>query len=181
MEGKILRIRILLASIGLALSTPSMADVFELNNIDVPGARAIGNSFTTVGTKTDYYNVSIGQAADAGALIFELDLSSLLNIDITSISLAGGPSFAVLGSAGLFDFGIIAAGSYTMQIVANVTGINSLVRSSPLGFVSYGGVLGFTRAPVSSVPEPASLLLFGIGLLAIARHVKYRAGLPTHS
>jgi len=174
-----MKFRSLFAAALLVVAVPSMASVIvstdNLGALSVPGIAGIGNDFSSAGTYQDNYNFTIGQAATAGGLILELDLSSKLDIDVTEVKLTstGGGIFAPDFSPTLYNFGTLGAGSYTLSIFSTVT----LDSTRGSGSVGYAGLLtlGSVRGGGStSVPEPGMLALFGIGLVGVALTMRRR-------
>jgi hypothetical protein len=153
------RVGYLLALLVLAASTPAMSanctQTFSLGTIGVPSVTGIGDSFGTPGSFVDCYNFTLGASGNVTDLVFTLDpLLNKLDIDLTSIVLSTG-SLVVSGA------------------VARAAGLWNL----PVG---YAGVL-IATGPGSSVPEPGTLALFGIGLLGVAFATRRRATKYRHS
>lgn len=158
--------RMLASTLLLAfVAAPSMADDFNLGPLAVPSTTSFGNQFWSAGNYVDNYTFSISQAAAASGLIVELDpWWNLLDLNVTSVSLSGVGTFAATGP---MNFGVLAAGSYTLSIAATVT--REFFFS--LGPVAYSGTLKLTSsstAPRVTVPAPGVFLLFGLGVLGVA-------------
>jgi PEP-CTERM motif len=170
-----MKLRTILTSILLVASTPTWAVDLDLGQLSVPSVTLIGNSFDKAGIYTDTFDFSILSAANAGGLILEFDPSRSLDLAVTAVSLSGvsGSIFSLVPGLLSYSFGSVAAGAYTLAIESTVTG-----SSGKLG-VGYLGSLTLTTASgrVVTAPEPATLALYGLGLLAVvfsARRAKVR-------
>lgn len=164
------KFRLTFAALLLVMSAPSMALTINLGTLGVPSLTPIGNSFTSAGSYQDDYVFSISQAASAEGLVLELDpWWNQLNIDVTQVALSTVGTFAGPAVLGVYNFGALAAGTYTLSIFSSVTG-----RSSTGDSVGYWGLLGLKGASATSVPEPASLLLYALGLIGVVFAVRRR-------
>jgi hypothetical protein len=173
-EIQTVKIRHLLAIALLAVSAPTLAvtiEDFDLGTLGVPGAAVIGNAFGAVGDYQDNFLFTINEAASAGGLVLELDpWWNKLNINVTGISLSGVGSFAGPSPLGIYDFGILSSGSYTLSIFSTVWSTGGFTRD-PAG---YAGLLGLKDAP-RQVPEPGTLALLGLGLIGVALATRRRS------
>lgn len=171
----------------LVVSVPAAATEiknFNLGELSVPGLALFGNSFTKAGTYQDNYSFEIDRAASADGVILTLDpsLTDSLGIKITSVLLSG--NVINPNSWGLYDFGTLAAGGYTLSIVTEVFGYSSGFNLSLLGIdlgkllkkptVGYGGLLTLTKSHFTSVPEPGTLALLGLGLIGVSVSTRRR-------
>jgi hypothetical protein len=153
----------------MVAAAPSMAGTFTFSR-----------SFTAPGSFSDVYNLSIEDSYAGGAAVFEVDNSLLLNIDISSVSLVGS-GFAAFGGSAL-AFGGINSGNYTLTVNGLVSNAWNLpTRISPNGNVGYTGFLqtffGDISETPASVPEPATLLLLGAGMIGVAAAARRRKSL----
>lgn len=173
-----MKLKSVLAAAALVASAPSMAASctggYGLGTLGPPGASWFGEAFSSRGSYLDCYSFSLSSAADSFGGTLELDpLLNRLDIDLSSVSLFAG---GVLGGAttgsllasdstpGLFSFGALAAGTYTLTVASRV--------SADWGFwnepVGYVGLLTTSRSSVASpAPEPGAMALMLAGLAGI--------------
>ena len=181
-----MKLKSVLAVAALVASAPSMAadctGGYGLGTLGPPGASWFGQSFSSRGSYLDCYSFSLSSTADSFGGTIELDpLLNRLDIDLTSISLFAG---GVLGNAtsgellstdaspGLFSFGSLTAGTYTLAVASRVTSDWGL-WNEPVGYV---GLMATSRSAVASpAPEPGAMALMLAGLAGIgvvARRLK---------
>jgi hypothetical protein len=183
-----MKLKAAIAIAALAMSAPSMAAVctggYGLGTLGPPGASWFGESFSRSGSYLDCYSFSLTSAADSFGGTLELDAwLNRLDISLGSVSLyagaaaAGGSTGALMGqdtSPGVFSFGSLAAGTYTLAVASSVTRDSGL-WDAPVGYV---GLIATSSASVASpAPEPASaaMMLAGlVGVGAVARRRKTR-------
>lgn len=170
-----MKISRLLAAALLVISAPSMAvtvETFYLGDLHVPGVTVVTNSYSQPGPYQDDYEFFIAENASASGLVLELDSWwNKLDLAVTSISLTGVGSFSLLGNLGIFDFGTLSAGSYTLSIFSTVSGTPGLLHSD----VGYAGLLALRASGPTEVPEPGTLALLGLGLIGVAMTTRRRA------
>ena len=155
----------LLGSTAFAQSCTSSQN---LGNMGPPDLAMFGNSFSAAGAYTDCYTFNL--SGSAGSFGGAIQLDSLLNkldISLNSISLfSGGTQLAIDTSPLAFSFGALAGGvSYTLAVASSVTGTWGLTDKP----VAYLGAFTTYAAPV---PEPSSLAMVIMGLLAVGAAVR---------
>jgi hypothetical protein len=146
------------ALIAVAASATSMATVYPLGTMTVPGIKTIGASYTSPGTFTDEYTFNFAEPiADPIGISAAFNIgtpgSSVLNIDSVSLY-QGGTLLGTLAGSGVFMFSSISAGNYSLFVQSTVSGTGPF-------FSGYGGNLQL-------VPEPGTLALLGLGLAGAA-------------
>lgn len=152
-----------LAIIGPA-SAATCTSTSNFSTISTPGLTVLGNGFGSIQHFSDCYTFTLDTPGSVSGHAWELDLSWVRNIDLTSVSLSGGslPSTLVDTSPGSFSFGNLIAGAYRLIITGDVTGQNGGFLGG--GVVGYGGL--FTTAAVQAAPVPGPIAGAGLpGLL----------------
>lgn len=178
-----MRVKLLSAACALALSAPALAatctGTTSWGNLGPPGMEWFGNSFNKTGSYLDCYSFSLTSAANSFGGTYELDWSSDLGIDLTSVKLFGG---GVLGgqtvgsligtdySSGSFSFGSLSAGTYTLAIASQVFGTNS--RWDGVGY--FGGIVTTTASVASPAPEPGTIAMMLAGFVGVGAAVRRR-------
>lgn len=178
-----MKLKTVVAATAMVLSAPSMAAVcsggYGLGTLGPPGASWFGESFSSSGSYLDCYSFSLSSAADSFGGSVEIDFwGNKLDIDLTSISLFAG---GVLGGSttggllasdstpGLFSFGALAAGTYTLAVASNVTREWGL-WDAPVGYVGLIGTSSNSVASPAPEPETYAMMLAGlVGVIAAAR------------
>lgn len=157
---------LLLAGLNAHAAAAPCTGGFDLGAMGPPGSASVFNAFGAPMTFNDCYTFTLDSGATAAGLNLTLDFSQALGISLSSVSLFG----TGIGLNGIKDttpltysFANLAAGSYELAIAGRVTSNSSY----PDGAVGYVGVLNTKAAPVTSVPEPGSLGLLGLGLAAM--------------
>ncbi|MBX3622576.1 MAG: FxDxF family PEP-CTERM protein [Rhizobacter sp.] len=170
MKFKVLAFLLALFTVGSASAACTQS--FSLGVMGPPSVQAFGNSFDSVQHFEDCYNFTLSGPADAFGATFAIDLSSLRNITIGSLTLTGGSLVNPLfdSSASGFSFSNLAAGVYQFVVSGDVTGSNGS-SWGPLGYI---GALATTSSVAAPVPEPKTYALLALGLLAVGWTVRRR-------
>lgn len=180
-----MKLKAAIASVALVMSAPSMAAVctggYGLGTLGPPGASWFGETFSRSGSYLDCYSFSLTSAADSFGGTLELDaLLNRLDISLSGVSLfaggvtSGATSGTLVGqdsSPGMFSFGSLAAGTYTLVVASQVTRDSGL-WDAPVG---YAGLIATSNASVASpAPEPAAAAMMLAGLVGVGAVVRRR-------
>ena len=161
------KIRCALAVVALIASATASATTINWGTISTSATRSIGNSFDDRGSFSDRYNFTLTGSASASGSADTGGFFTLLDIDLTSISLYSGSSLISSDSSPAhFSFANLGAGSYSLFVSGNVTGFE-------WGHVRYDGDIHFSPS-ATKVPEPGSFMLAAIGLLGLAFAMRRR-------
>jgi hypothetical protein len=177
-----MKIKVLGALTALVLAAPVMAatcsSTKSLGNMGPPDKESFGRSFNSGGNYLDCYTFSLTAAASSFGGTLEKDYSSKLSIDVLSVSLfsngvSGGSTGAFIMSdtdPAKFDFGSLAAGTYTLAVSSKVSG-----KYDAWSSVKYTGWLETKSAAIASpAPEPQSLAMMLAGLVGVGAVVRRR-------
>lgn len=118
-----------------------------------------GNSFgRSLSSFSDYYTFEVDGSSGVVGGTLELDLGSLYNVNVKSVSLSGGSlsgSLTDYDPSNGFTFSNLLAGTYTMQVAGSVPG-------------AFGGAyVGALHAIASPAPEPEVFAMAALGLLGV--------------
>src|SRR6218665_2089893 len=85
-----MNLKLLVASLAMALAGTAMAKTEDLGNMGPPGTALFGNWFTSGQSFTDTYTFTLDSGANGIGGVFDFDLSWGMHIDLASVSLSGG-------------------------------------------------------------------------------------------
>ena len=151
------------ALIATVCASTAQAAYFELGSVAVPSSHTLSNTFTAVGGFEDRYGFTITQSTFAWGGVFEyVPDDNQLYLNVTQIALWDEEkSLGSTTATTSFSFSGLVAGKYTLRVLGTVgTDPSPQPIDDP---VSYSGVLNLGAV---SVPEPETLALLGLGLVA---------------
>jgi hypothetical protein len=157
-----------LAVLALAVAGSANAKIINLGTITAPENETFYRVFEHADEYTDRIDFVLTSAASLTGSVLDADeLWSGMDTDIEWVSLYRGSS--LLGtdtSASSFSIASLAAGAYSLFVRSDVDG--------HWGDGRFRASLSFAAAPTTSVPEPGTLALAGMGLLALGFAMRRR-------
>lgn len=152
-------IAVMIATLAV-VATDARANNITVNGIDLIGGTATFDALHTDSFSfTDTFNFNVSGSVLASASLVTIGFSAGQNIDFTGATLNGN-SLLILGSGYGFETAFtpwqLGLTGPLQLLVTGTTGAGNGVNAS------YSGTLN-----VTSVPEPASLMLLGAGLAGI--------------
>jgi hypothetical protein len=148
------KFRLALATLALAASGAAHADYINLGTITAPDTVNFGNTFATLPTTfLDEFAFTLTNAASAYGMIIEGD-SWFGQTNIQLLALASNTYLSFDFTPGNFSFTGLTAGAYSL-----------FVQGNAVGLTGYRGRMTFTA---TAVPEPGTVALMGLGLVALA-------------
>lgn len=159
----------LLAALLALAPLSALADDVSWGELTAPSVRYFGNSFDAPGTFSDSYSFLVTNAAAAGGLVISYDVSWLRNIQTTVSLFDGSTNYALPLLATL---PLVAGTNYVLQITSVVTGLTGGLGDT----VGYAGMMSLVASTgrTTSVPEPATVLIYAFGLAAVGFAVRKR-------
>lgn len=161
-----------LAAVALFAAGTASAEMINLGSIDAPATKNFSRDFDHDNHGfTDQISFWLTETADLYGKLWADD-SKWLDVDLSAVELfKGGISLGGDDNYGNFSFAGLSAGFYSLKVYGDVDNQFDWWES---GDAKYSGQLKFVAAPASSVPEPGSFLLTGIGLLALGLAMRRR-------
>ena len=149
------------ALIATVCASTAQAAYFELGSVAVPSSHTLGNNLTAVGGFEDRYGFTITESTFAsGGVVDIVPDDNQLYLNVTQIALWDEEKSLGSTATTSFSFSGLVAGKYTLRVLGTVGTDPSQPVDDP---VSYSGVLNLGS---TSVPEPETLALLGLGLVA---------------
>jgi hypothetical protein len=170
------KIRFVLAALALAVAGSANASTINWGSITAPDSKNLSDYFEWPdhGDFSDRYNFTLTNEANSFGGLLEVDpRGSFLGIDIDYIALYKG--FTKIDSKdyspGAFAFNDLGPGSYSFYVVGSISWFSGGFGDEKVG---YKGTINFKPDATTSVPEPSTLALAGIGLLGLAFAMRRR-------
>lgn len=152
----------LLLAIGSLLAASAQASVYTIGELPLAPSSYSHTATVSGSSFSDSYLFTLSSAAaTASASAVSLDLLDVLNIDKLMLQLFDGTGQLLVSAssgdyAALTNYVLSAGQNYSYTVSGDITGNSGGVYT----------LLATSDEPATNVPEPTSLLLAGMGLLA---------------